>query len=97
MREKTAILASPLSRKACRPHSTLEARYAGVWRGSGKLRVAEVCVALPNQGADDYLAKLFDLEELKARLQALIRRSQGHPLGRRGALAYADRVRMLDI
>ena len=35
-------------------------------------------VALLNQGADDYLAKPFDLEELKARLQALIRRSQGH-------------------
>jgi len=35
-------------------------------------------VALLNQGADDYLAKPFDLGELKARLQALIRRSQGH-------------------
>lgn len=35
-------------------------------------------VALLNQGADDYLSKPFDLEELKARLQALIRRSQGH-------------------
>ncbi|HEV2646815.1 MAG TPA: response regulator transcription factor [Acidobacteriaceae bacterium] len=35
-------------------------------------------VALLNQGADDYLAKPFDLDELKARLQALIRRSQGH-------------------
>lgn len=35
-------------------------------------------VSLLNQGADDYLAKPFDLEELKARLQALIRRSQGH-------------------
>jgi DNA-binding response OmpR family regulator len=34
-------------------------------------------VSLLNQGADDYLAKPFDLEELKARLQALIRRSQG--------------------
>jgi two-component system response regulator PhoP len=35
-------------------------------------------VSVLNQGADDYLAKPFDLEELKARLQALIRRSQGH-------------------
>ena len=35
-------------------------------------------VALLNQGADDYLAKPFDLEELKARVQALIRRSEGH-------------------
>lgn len=35
-------------------------------------------VSLLNSGADDYLAKPFDLEELKARLQALIRRSQGH-------------------
>jgi len=35
-------------------------------------------VSLLNQGADDYLAKPFELEELKARLQALIRRSQGH-------------------
>ncbi len=35
-------------------------------------------IALLNQGADDYLSKPFDLGELKARLQALIRRSQGH-------------------
>jgi DNA-binding response OmpR family regulator len=35
-------------------------------------------VDLLNQGADDYLAKPFDLEELKARIQALIRRSRGH-------------------
>lgn len=31
-----------------------------------------------NLGADDYLAKLFDLSELEARARALIRRSHGH-------------------
>lgn len=30
-----------------------------------------------NQGADDYLAKPFDVDELTARLKALVRRSQG--------------------
>lgn len=30
-----------------------------------------------NAGADDYLAKPFDVEELEARLRALVRRSQG--------------------
>jgi two-component system, OmpR family, response regulator len=31
-----------------------------------------------NQGADDYLAKPFDIGELRARLKAIIRRSAGH-------------------
>jgi DNA-binding response OmpR family regulator len=35
-------------------------------------------VNLLNSGADDYLAKPFDLGELIARLKALIRRSHGH-------------------
>lgn len=35
-------------------------------------------IELLNAGADDYLAKPFDLGELIARLKALIRRSHGH-------------------
>lgn len=38
----------------------------------------ETVVDLLNRGADDYLSKPFDLSELRARIQALIRRSQGH-------------------
>lgn len=47
-------------------------------------REAQSCRSLrppPEEGADDYLAKPFDLEEMKARVQALIRRSQDHALG----------------
>jgi two-component system, OmpR family, response regulator len=36
-------------------------------------------VAGLNQGADDYLTKPFELDELSARLRALIRRSAGSP------------------
>lgn len=38
----------------------------------------ESIVALLNAGADDYLAKPFDLGELVARAKALIRRGKGH-------------------
>lgn len=32
-----------------------------------------------NQGADDYIAKPFEIEELEARIRALLRRSSGSP------------------
>ena len=38
----------------------------------------ESIIALLNAGADDYLAKPFDLGELLARTKALIRRGKGH-------------------
>ena len=40
---------------------------------------AEEIVQGLKQGADDYLIKPFDIKELMARCQALIRRSAGHP------------------
>jgi two-component system response regulator TctD len=43
-----------------------------------------------NRGADDFLTKPFAIEELEARLGALVRRSHGrqHPMLRCGSLAY---------
>jgi DNA-binding response OmpR family regulator len=41
-----------------------------------------------NAGADDYLAKPFDLEELEARLRAIIRRKGGDHEMRCGSLRY---------
>ena len=48
----------------------------------------ELVIALLNAGADDYLAKPFDLGELIARVKALIRRGKGQasPLIRIGSL-----------
>lgn len=43
-----------------------------------------------NSGADDYLVKPFDVEELFARLKALIRRSQGVEEYRCGAIRLVD-------
>ncbi|MEO6803369.1 MAG: response regulator transcription factor [Granulicella sp.] len=39
-------------------------------------------IAVLNSGADDYLAKPFDMGELVARIKTIIRRSQGHAVSR---------------
>ncbi|SEF17265.1 response regulator transcription factor [Jiangella alba] len=42
-------------------------------------------------GADDYVTKPFSLEEVVARIRAILRRSRGRPLGEAAArLSYAD-------
>jgi two-component system response regulator TctD len=68
-------------------------------RGAVKERVTGL-----NAGADDYLAKPFDLDELDARLRALIRRHQGEGdlrcgrlrLERSGPACWIDE-RLLDL
>ncbi|MES2148568.1 MAG: response regulator [Pseudomonadota bacterium] len=49
-----------------------------------------------NLGADDYLAKPFELAELEARVKALLRRSQGNeaPVHQCGALRFDTVTRM---
>ena len=48
-----------------------------------------------NRGADDFLTKPFAIEELEARLTALVRRSHGrqHPVLRCGSLSYDSESR----
>jgi len=50
-------------------------------------------------GADDYLVKPFDLDEVAARLRALIRRSQGRavPLLRHGNLSLDPAARRVEV
>jgi len=52
-----------------------------------------------NLGADDYLAKPFDLSELEARLQAVLRRAHGQPVSRLsiGPLEYDGSSRVFTL
>ncbi len=52
-----------------------------------------------DQGADDYMAKPFEIEELEARIRMLLRRSSGHttPLIACGNLSYNTNTREFQI
>ena len=52
-----------------------------------------------DQGADDYIAKPFDIEELEARIRALLRRSSGqaNPAMACGDLSYNANTREFEI
>ncbi|HET7776374.1 MAG TPA: response regulator [Azospira sp.] len=56
-------------------------------------------LAVLDGGADDYLVKPFDLDEVAARLRALIRRSQGRaaPLLRHGNLSLDPAARRVEV
>jgi len=49
-----------------------------------------------NEGADDYMAKPFDVNELEARIRAILRRANGNknPVVECGALRYDSNTRM---